>query len=251
MFCDTYDKVLNDYNYRIKGSYAEFYFGIQGFQCMSGTTPIPCTNNVCVLKYKDGTNYKTAITTSLNQEINAQTYSILEAFGGTRTNCDGKLNSTTFQSCGTGVWYNSQLNSIIYSKDSINIQQTKPENLFNYVQNIYNPVLNYVRYANPSPYDYSFITDTQDFKKIYLTKNGDKTISIITEEINNQKYMIIKYSKFETNICSLLNTYIQINPEIVPLDCIKDGTDTYVITGGLSQGYYDLLNDLGPKIIIK
>ncbi len=251
LFCDSYDKVLNYYAYDLQGTYAEHYLGTEGFQCKLGTTNIPCTNNMCVLRYKEGDSYKVVLGTSLNHDIDAPIYSILEVLGGGSSDCNNQKNSTTFSSCRTGIFYNNNIKSVIYSKDSISLGNVLVGNLLYYMENVYSPILNYVKSQNPSSYDYNFVIDTQDFNKIYLSKKGDKVISIITEEIEDKKYMSATYSNFKTDICKLIDNYIESNPKLIPLDCIKDGSNTFVVTGGLSKGYYDLLDDLGPKLRIE
>lgn len=249
IFCDSYDKVLNYYGYSISGNYAENYLGIQGFQCMLGENPIPCTNNVCVLEYNDDGNKKTVIGTSLNQEVNSPTYSILEAFNGNNRDCDGYLGATVFLPCGTGVSYNHRIKSVIFSKDSINLANVLTGQWMSYLEGIYYPILNFIGYYNFPSYNYGFAKNlTQDFNRIYLGKKGDKKIFIITEEKNSKKYMSATYYKFATDICTQVKNYVSINPKLVPFNCVKEGDYTYVVTGGLSAGYYDLLDDLGPKL---
>jgi hypothetical protein len=81
-----------------------------------------------------------------------------------------------------------------------------------------------------------------------LSSQGSKTITIITEETNGKKYMSVNYKGFNTDICSLVNQYKTNNAQLVPLECTVYSGDTYILTGGASAGYYNLLDDLGPKL---
>jgi len=251
LFCDNYQNVLNNYDYNIIGNYAEYYLGVQGFQCKLSGNVAPCTNNICILKYKEDNTENVIVGMSLNHEVNAPIYSILEALGTSRTSCNSKLTSTSFESCGTGVWYNSNIKSVIYSKDSLNLGTIAIGNLLTYIKNLYMISLDFIGNSNPSSYDYSFVTSTNDFNVIYFEKKEDKTITLIKGEYNNSKFMSATYSNFETDICDYINDYIKVDPKLVPLNCIKQGNDIFVVTGGLSTGYYDIFNDLGAKLRIK
>jgi hypothetical protein len=249
IFCDNYNKVLNHYDYNIGGSYAEYYLNVQGYQCKLGNTAVPCTNNVCILKYNVNGNDKIVIGTSLNHDVNSNVYSILEVLGGTKTDCNSQLNSNIFGSCGTGVWYNNKVKSLIYSKDSISLGSILIPNWIDYLEGMYGNTINYLINTNPTAsYDYSFASDTQNFNKIYISRKGNKYISIITEEFDNKKYMSAVYEGFTTNICQKINDYYGTNPLLVPFDCTKRSDKHYFVTGSTAMGYYDLIDDLGPKL---
>jgi hypothetical protein len=248
LYCDTYANVLNLYTYDIAGNYAENYLGIQSFECDIGGTQIPCTNNVCVLRYKEGDSDRVIIGTSLNQEVNSPVYSILEALSGGQNDCNGQLNSDSFAYCGTGVWYDSRIKSVIYSPDSINLVNVLVGDWKSFIQGVFSPSVDYVSQKTISSYNFNFALGTHNFNKIYLSKKGDKQILIITEEISGKKYMSTQYSGFSTDICSIVSKYKASNPMLVPLDCSVYAQDTYLITGGLSLGYYHLMDDLGPKL---
>jgi hypothetical protein len=60
--------------------------------------------------------------------------------------------------------------------------------------------------------------------------------------------MAISYSGFDSDICSMINSYKQSNSRLAILNCSESGDTTYVYTGGTSTGYYSLVKDLGPKL---
>ena len=253
LFCDSYKKVLNFYGYAINDWYpAVNYF--QTFECKigKGNDVVPCVNNLCVLKYGDENNV--IIGASINHDVDASSYSILEALGGTNKDCSSVLDSNTFTACGGGVgvlYYNNKIKSIIYTRSEPPISDVLTGGEAAYIRNLFEPTLSYLQYVPTYVYDYGFVNETSNFNKIYIHKKGDKSIYIITEKIKNKKYMSATYTNFNTNICTMIENYKAANPVLVPFDCVKQGNVNYVFTGGLTEGYYDLLNDLGPKLRIK
>ncbi|TKJ17390.1 hypothetical protein CEE44_02545 [Candidatus Woesearchaeota archaeon B3_Woes] len=249
LFCDSYDKVLNFYGYSINEWYPTVnYFQTGGYTCNIGKGNIvPCINNLCVLKYDEN---KVIIGASINHDVDASSYSILEAIGGTNRDCSSVLDSSTFEVCGGGVYYNNKIKSVIYTRNEPSISDVLTGGEAAYIRNLFEPTLYYLQNIRLS-YDYGFVNETSNFNKIYLHKKGEKSIYIITEEIKNKKYMSATYTNFNTNLCVMIENYKVANPVLVPFDCVKQGNVNYVFTGGLTQGYYELLNDLGPKLRIK
>ena len=249
LFCDSYDNVLNFYGYAINEWYpAVNYLQTGEFQCKIGKGEVVnCVNNICVLQYEGN---RVVIGASINHDVDASSYSVLEALGGTNRECSNVLDSNAFEVCGEGVYYNNKIKSILYSRNELTISDVLTGGEAAYIRNLFEPTLYYLQYTPPS-YDYSFVNETHDFNKIFISKKGDKTIYIITEEVKNKKYMSATYSNFDTDICAMTDNYKLNNPVLVPFDCVKQGNVFYVFTGGLTKGYYDLLNDLGPKLRIR
>jgi hypothetical protein len=250
LFCSNYNDVLNYYKYNVKGNYAENYFGIQSFQCKINDISVPCTNNLCILKYKEDNKEKIIIGASLNNDINSASYSILESFEKSKTNCNNKLESEQFELCTTGVLYNNKIKSVMFGKELTKMNNALVGTFISTIRTYFASLANEINSFNPSSYDYSFILDTQNFNKIYINKKDGKTIIGITEEIKDEKYMAYAYYGFTSKVCEAITNYININPKLVPLDCIERSGNTYILTGGTSIGYYDLLDDLGPKLRI-
>jgi len=248
LYCGSYDEVLNHYDYSVNGGYAEYYLGLQSYSCMLGNNTVPCVNNVCVLKYNQGGQDKVVLGMSLNHDVDSSVYSILESLGGSNQDCNGQLNSDRFLSCGTGVWYNDKIKTVIFSPESITMGNVLVGSWNSALKSIYTGIFNSVAYRNPSTYDYGFVTGTQDFKNLYLAKKDNREILVIMEEIGNQKYMTASYEGFSSDICTLVNDYKTQNSKLIPLDCFNEGSTYRVVTGGLSSGYYDLFDDLGPNL---
>jgi hypothetical protein len=251
LYCDTYQNVLNYYTYSVAGSYAEDYLGMQGYSCTLGTRSIPCTNNVCVLRYKQGSTNNVVIGTSLNQPVNSQMYSILEVLDATKEGCDVQIGSEEFAYCGTGIWYNNKIRSVIFTKDSISLSNIFVGSWLNILKGLFGETISYTSQRAVGSYSFDFAQGTHNFNKIYLATENGKTISILTEETNGKKYMTAAYDGFSTDICTLLNQYKSANAQLTPLECSEYSGDKYVLTGGTSAGYYGILDDLGPKIKIQ
>ena len=160
LYCDSYENVLNHYDYSISGGYAEYYLGVQSYACTMGENTVPCVNNVCVLNYNYDGEDKVILGMSLNHDVDSSVYSVLEVLSGTNRDCNNQLTSDKFLSCGTGVWYNNEIKSVIFSPDSITMGNVLVGEWTSALKNIYGEIFSSIAYRNPSSYDYSFVTDT-------------------------------------------------------------------------------------------
>ena len=80
-----------------------------------------CINNVCILQYKEGNEWKTAFATTINKPINASN-SFLTALGINSEACVGSTSG--FAKCtvdGADVWYAQDLQAVAYAREEIDL----------------------------------------------------------------------------------------------------------------------------------
>lgn len=270
LFCDSFENTLNQYNYEIVTIYGANQAGdYLDENCEILNTPIPCTNKVCVLKYKnpEEDNYRVAIGTSLNNEINQpESYSILELFKRDLHYCDGVEDDGTFHHCDDtyyDAWFNKNLNSIIFSKDIITLSELDFWQKFliflrNPFNNIFDIILTTIRpsYPGGGEFIYEFIENTTDFDRIYLQKKDTKSIKAITEEIKeptkSNKFLSITYEGFEnTDICESIDAYNKKLPPPRYINCDLDNEIYYVETLSEIDGEIDVWPYLTSKLRIQ
>ncbi|MDP3640674.1 MAG: hypothetical protein Q8R53_05775 [Nanoarchaeota archaeon] len=80
-----------------------------------------CINNVCILQYKEGNEWKTAFATTVNKPITDEN-SFLNALGVNPESCTGSASG--FVKCtvdGADVWYAQDLQAVAYAREEIDL----------------------------------------------------------------------------------------------------------------------------------
>ena len=193
---------------------------------------------------------------SLNQEINAEYYSILGAFNKESNYCNNALQSTAFAPCNQAdLWYHNLIESMLYGKSGINSFTSNPRAYFiSDIKDPFNIIFNAIKNNVYSGIvTYGFVSNTTNYDKIYFAKKDSREIRLIQEQIKDEKYMSATYNNFNTNVCDAVSNYLGLNQLQFQLNCNKITGDTnqYVVTGGTGANYYNLFDDLGPKLRIK
>jgi ribosomal protein S24E len=224
LFCDSYTTSLNDFRFTPT---IEDYLGgpIRTippiYKIRACTEPasalytLPCVNNFCILS----SNNKIYFGTSLDQPVNSTQNSILEALGFEINYCNG-ISGNTFQKCSNDnkIWYNKELNSIIYIKDGQSSMPSPSEAISSKL----NPIVKYVRdeitvFGSKA---YGWIS-AKDYNKIYFNKQGSKEIYAIYEISKNKPYLAIKYTNLGVDMC-------QTTSKLTGIECKQDGNSYYI-----------------------
>ena len=84
-----------------------------------------CINNMCVLRYKEGGQFKTAFATTLNKNISDTKASFLLEFNveqeDLNTLCAGEGEFVKCDFNDADMWYSKELNAIVYGKQGISL----------------------------------------------------------------------------------------------------------------------------------
>jgi len=228
LFCDNAESILNNLQYLIDENEAIEYVGFQR------------ANNFCVLN----DNGKIIFGTSLNQEINAQNFPFLNVVG--ISSCTSALiDDGQYHSCDSSnrVWYNKKTNSVIYSKEEIDLGEINfVDKFINFLKNPIQTIIDKLKGIEP-PFDQSFVKSLKKFEKLYVQKSGTKFILGIIEG-KNFKNLLIEYRNFQTDICKFIDTYNDANKDLVSgLVCKKEANSYYILGQGSS------FTSLDPEII--
>lgn len=223
--CGKYQETLNKLDYEVFIS-VEDYIKNQR-QPRSGLQPFDSVNNFCILRY--GENDEVAIAVSLNHPINLDDpTNFLNVF---EESIACPIETNGFQNCeGSNVYYNSQLNSIIYDKGQLSFVQT-PTSILSFFQEMFDFIFGWQPTYNINS-DYAFLQDTKDFKKVYVS--NQEQIVAVTEKVwpsENKEHIAIKYSGIGADICKSIEIYDDFIGESDYLQCnVSQGTH-YVISG--------------------
>ena len=132
LYCDSYDKVLNKFDYMLSGEFStvgDMYFEIDATsKCLTyGAVTVPCANHVCVLIVEpQGNNPEVYMGTSINYRLNTsyETNDLGDALGDTLVGCTSLEISETdqFISCGgtsNEIYFNGARSLVIFSRSSL------------------------------------------------------------------------------------------------------------------------------------
>ena len=248
VFCDSYQRVLNNYQYLVKGVYAEDYLQDR---CTINNVDVPCVNNFCVVKFGSSVVFGV----SLNQDIDARPHSFLDMLGlescpvGRLAPCDST----------SRVWYDPELRLVFHSDSAISLKQIGREQLRQgFLSRIFawmrDMIMDVLRIGPVSEIgaseDYQFIDKTRGFRSLYIDNAGSRNIQGFTENLYDEssqslkEYMTIRYTGFTTDICSLANARRQNS-------CYEDMGRQYVVASrpeGASNAMFESWLDVTSKL---
>lgn len=137
LYCDSYDHVLNRYDYMLPSDSltigSKYFVAASGSKCVSyRNTQVPCANHVCVLTINPTSTSPTMyFGTSINYRLNRTTssggtggtlgYDVGSAFGTTLigSTCTSYQGTTDeFKQCASNVYFNGKRSIIIFTKST-------------------------------------------------------------------------------------------------------------------------------------
>ncbi|MGM5481850.1 MAG: hypothetical protein ACQESF_00160 [Nanobdellota archaeon] len=233
-------------------------------------------NKVCVIEF-DG---KTAMGLSFNADKDSENPVDSFLFGNGDVNngfarvvennlevngCDfgepSDSSSGTYKKCIGGnnkIWANSKTNSIIYSKEGLNIgdgQLPKPSQ--NGFDNLVQEIVDVVQNNDDSdlPEAAYLITTASNFNRLYMLKKGEKEAFGFIETRRDpaisadddtplRNFVAVKYSGF-TNVCNDIS-FVRERDDIL-LYCNEQGGENFVL-GRSRDAHPDYWKNLAPKI---
>ncbi|RMD57956.1 hypothetical protein D6825_02445 [Candidatus Woesearchaeota archaeon] len=173
LYCDTPFNALHRLNYSTTFGYVPGYFDNSCIQTgfFGAINSRGCVNNACVLQFGN----RIAFGLSLNSNIDSPN-SFLHALNLPVDSCQNAINDDgDYDSCAGSVWYNWNLNSLIYAPgvsalpgiDSTSLLFfSRPHELLRRY------VFDYVHSPGVREFDYSFFNATPLFDFVYIAKKG-------------------------------------------------------------------------------
>ena len=169
-----------------------------------------CINNMCVLRYKQGGKFKTALATTLNKPIDDVNSFLLSLGEGLSAEdiagiCSGG-SSTSFVKCDLGgldiegdLYYINETQGIIYSKDGISTGGSWTDKIGQWFSGLFGG-------ASELSDETNFVSSAQNFRELYILNKDNKKVRVMREVYPGVKEMLIgEFEGFETNVCDYVN----------------------------------------------
>ncbi|MBN2112456.1 hypothetical protein JW707_05150 [Candidatus Woesearchaeota archaeon] len=206
LFCDTYENILNFYNYQVGGNYVLNYMG--DVHCQGKA----CVNEFCVLRYKDGV----AFGTSLNEPVNSSR-SFLKSLDQQASLCDSaRAKDNQYHRCGSSnIWYNENQGTLIQlPTDDAFGSVSWQEAFVAFIKNPFDTIKNWIV---PRTTGLDFFDQTRMFTKVYAEVHGDKKVFAFMEEgqtvyiggwpVSGMDYVGLEYQGMDFTPCDLIRHY--------------------------------------------
>jgi hypothetical protein len=172
LYCDRYDRVLNQYKYQLQGVSVETYLDQS---CIVSGASVPCVNNLCVLKTPQGV----AFGASLNAPVGDASKSFLKALGKSVLLCN-RVRGTDqgFVKCSDSepVWYSQSKNSAIWLPSGAlpAVIPATASQLANPLATMSAYVLAVLHSRTNRAMDFSYFPKTRLFNRLFVAQNGNR-----------------------------------------------------------------------------
>lgn len=211
-----------------------------GGEQFSGDDPLvppednTCINNVCLLQYKDGNDFKTLMATSLNIDINDPN-SFTQALNipPEQVNCQ---EGGDFVQCDIGnrdefLWYSKDLNSIIYAKE--NFERGFFGRVADVIGGFFSSLFGAENVLDTED-NSNFISESQNLRDVYVLKDQDLGVRAVREIQGEKQTLIAEYENFDTPVCEYLKPGRLVTPTGLSQNIAQEGgfvsPDTFACT---------------------
>lgn len=232
LFCDDYTYALNYYEYLPVINYLSQ-------RCFINSIEIPCLNDICVLRYKEGQSYKVIAATALNWNIsNSTPFSFLNATGRSASYCNA-VSGSDYAACSNSkdVWYNPAINAVAFSNTGFLLNPSFVDSLIAILRNPFGALINWINQHNMADQQWPIA----NFKKLYISSNAGKKVSAFISNNSQASNLFMHFQSFSTNLCSEVEKF-------VPGSCTKATKCDQMINSSVAQGQTNKLFDSWPKM---
>ncbi|MCK5107404.1 MAG: hypothetical protein KAQ83_01640 [Nanoarchaeota archaeon] len=239
LYCDDYQNTLNKYNYNDVESFILYPRNLNGSQFNS-------VNNFCILRY--GVDDRIVIATSLNHPITSNEVNFLTVFNQNIQSCPTEHSG--FDQCNSQpdyIYYNEEINSIIYSKTQLDIGDS-PTNIATVFQDVIDFIMENFSPTIAGTFD--FITETNNFNQLY-TSNQEQIVAVREKIWPTQEHISLRYWGISADVCKTIEIYDNKLGEQDYIQCEED-SGKYYISSNLQEGvntWYLLTSKLRPQKI--
>ncbi|MBI2125138.1 hypothetical protein HYU08_01150 [Candidatus Woesearchaeota archaeon] len=204
-----------------------------------------CINNVCVLKYKDGGEFKAAFATTLNKALEDPD-SFLLSLGVPQPELQGLCQEDPngeFVECDLSnvdvpgdLYYSSKLNAVIYAKEGLSLEPSVVDKIINFFQKLFG--------GSSADPEKEFIADVQTFREVYLLDKDDQKVRAVKEVFPDVKETLIaEYENFETPVCDYVKN-IKAPPEL-ELEALEEASGVFKIHCAINESVQRVVLDAG------
>ncbi len=172
-----------------------------------------CVNNVCVLRFKEGGDFKVAFATTLNKNITNED-SFLFALNVPQDQLNQLCAGTgPFVECDVAgldipgnLWYSSSLNAIMYGREGLQITPSIIDRIAHWFSL-------FIGVEHELSDESAFVAQAQNFRDVYVLNIGEKKIRALKEILSEERQTLIaEYEHFDTPVCDYVNN-LDVPPE--------------------------------------
>jgi len=174
-----------------------------------------CVNNVCVLQYKEGGQFKVAFATTLNKGIddpksflislNIPQEKLSQVCQGSGTDfIECNLQGLEFPTT-ADLYHSKELNAVIFARDGIKLSPGVVDKMVKWFKNLFG--------VGPLA-EKTFVTQAQNFRNVYLANINGKKVRAVEEIFPGVKQTLVaEYQNFDTPVCDYVKN-IKVPPEL-------------------------------------
>src|SRR3989344_2936448 len=196
-----------------------------------------CINNVCILQYKDGGQFKVAFATTLNKNIaDANSFllslnipqeklsQICQSSGSDFIECN--LKGLEFPS-NANLYYSKDLNALIYAGEGMKLNPGTVSNIMKWFKNLF---------GSGSLAEKTFVAQAQNFRNVYLANVGGKKVRAVEEIFPGVKQSLVaEYQNFDTPICEYVKNIKVPELQLEDLEKASGMEKVYCAANGTTQ----------------
>lgn len=186
-----------------------------------------CINNVCILQLKEGSKFKTAFATSLNDN------SFLAALNLPPDKLNQScLGAGDFIKCNLGgleiegeLWYSPDLQAIVYGKEGISLNPPILQKVIDWFYRIF-------LFERELPKEKLFINKTANAGDFYLLSKDSKKIRASKELLLKKELLTAEYENFQTSVCDYVQNQAKTKTSLFgeqTLNCSKENSQQKVV----------------------
>ncbi len=188
-----------------------------------------CVNNVCVLKYKDGSNFEAAFATSLNLALDDPN-TFIESLGLTPAELTACATTGTFTQCTQEVWYSPDLGAIIHAKNGIALEPSLFTTVVDWFVGLFS--------GSSADEVANFLDNATNINKLYILNNNadNKYVRALEEPQDGEATILAEYEGFTTPVCEYIDTIDPLKREaeqypapLLPLVECESVSDVYQV----------------------
>ncbi len=209
LYCDSHNASLIDVDYQ---NVLDFILGPRVGALRQACIPDiggTCVNNFCVLDYYDDfdNKYKRVFGVSLNKRVDDTQSSFLQAVGRGTSYCNSLSGSGEFKKCSNDkeVWYSSSFNSLIYSRDKVNLDGPNAlQKFLNFLEHPIRNIINWIKGVDTGSEiqrDFNFTNHTSLYSRLYIATRAGGKVNALQEETAGRKYILASYQNFSIDVC--------------------------------------------------
>ncbi len=268
IYCDSYERVLNDFSYSISSIPVESYLDES---CIKEDEQIPCVNNFCIIRFKENNEFFELFGTSMNVAFGDSTRGFSDVIDVSTGSCEHTKTDGMwdFTKCGDSAIHNPNASLIIFSPAGVEISN-EDSSWDIFINLIADPISLISELIGTGTFQYNDILGTQLsfdvlrtsklFQRLFIAQIDPYLVQGVLEDARWDEelqksvyYMLVTYKGFDDNICEIVNEFSEsfgvVNCEGDPAEKFYVVLDARASPTFLMSKWPDLTSKFRPLLI--